>query len=203
MELKQIKDYEDYKRQQIIVSKYIPGGRSIETASDRFFDIADDLIEEAELTKDSYILDIGCRRGKGVKYFLDKGYKNTYGIDIGDEMIKINGDSNFKSVDMHESLGFDFKWDFVSIIHTLEHAYDIPKVLKLIHDSLNDDGILYIVIPKGEIENHAHFFAAETIHDIETFTNKTGFETVDKIITRNGSEFNYFLKKRESCTITI
>ena len=176
MKLKKIKNYEDYKHQQIIVSQYIPGGCSIEMASDRFFDIADDLIEEAELTKDSYILDIGCRRGKGVKYFLDKGYKNTYGIDIG---------------------------DFISIIHTLEHAYDIPKVLKLIHDSLNDDGILYVVIPQGEIENHAHFFAAETIQDIETFTNETGFETIDKIITRNGSEFNYFLKKRESCTITL
>ena len=49
-----------------------------------FFDIEEDLIEEVELIKDSYILDIGCRRGKGVKYFLDKGYKNTYGIDIGD-----------------------------------------------------------------------------------------------------------------------
>ena len=203
MKLKKIKNYEDYKHQQIIVSKYIPGGRSIETASDRFFDIAEDLIEEVELIKDSYILDIGCRRGKGVKYFLDKGYKNTYGIDIGDEMIKIHGEDNFKAVDMHESLGFSFKWDFISIIHTLEHAYDIPKVLKLIYDNLNDNGILYIVIPKGEIENHAHFFAAENIEDIETFTNEVGFETIDKITTRNGSEFNYFLKKRESCTITL
>ena len=158
MKIKKIKNYEDYKHQQVIVSKYIPGGQSVETAGDRFFDIADDLIEEAELTKDSYILDIGCRRGKGVKYFIDKGYKNTYGIDIGDEMVKIYGNDNFKSVDMHESLGFNFKWDFVSIIHTLEHAYDIPKVLKLIYDSLNDNGVLYIVIPQGEIENHAHFF---------------------------------------------
>ena len=203
MKIKKIKNYEDYKHQQIIVSKYIPGGRSIETAGDRFFDVADGLIEEAELTKDSYILDIGCRRGKGVKYFIDKGYKNTYGIDIGDEMIKIYGSDNFKAVDMHESLGFNFKWDFVSIIHTLEHAYDIPKVLKLIYNSLNDDGILYIVIPQGEIENHAHFFAASNIEDIESFTNEAGFETIDKITTRNGSEFNYFLKKRKSCTITL
>ena len=118
-------------------------------------------------------------------------------------MVKIYGDANFKAVDMHESLGFDFKWDFVSIIHTLEHAYDIHKVLKLIYDNLNDDGILYIVIPQGEIENHAHFFAADNIEDIETFTNEAGFETIDKIITRNGSEFNYFLKKRESCTIAL
>ena len=137
MKIKKIKNYEDYKHQQIIVSKYIPGGRSIETAGDRFFDVADGLIEEAELTKDSYILDIGCRRGKGVKYFIDKGYKNTYGIDIGDEMVKIYGNDNFKSVDMHESLGFNFKLPIVEDF--FKKCIMIP-----IWDYLTDEEVSYI-----------------------------------------------------------
>ena len=47
------------------------------------------------------------------------------------------------------------------------------------------------------------FFAASNIEDIESITKEAGFETIDKITTRNGSEFNYFLKKRKSCTITL
>jgi SAM-dependent methyltransferase len=188
MKTKTLTDYKSYLDQQMLVSKY--------GSFDRFDDIAKQLISKYKLTNESYILDIGCRRGVGVYNLVNAGYNNVYGCDIGNEMIKLFGNDHFAQCDMHDELGFNYKFDLISIIHTLEHAYNIPKVLANIKNQLNDDGILYIVIPKGEFENFAHYVDIQSLEEFYPALEEAGFEIVLSEITRNGTEFNYHCKNK-------
>lgn len=191
MKLKQLTSYDSYKQAQILVSKW--------GSNDRLLDIKNELIDTLGLTKDSFILDIGCRRGQGIRSFLQDGYKNSYGIDIGSEFImKDEYDSHFITCDAHDTLGFNQKYDFISIIHTLEHAYDASKILSLVHENLNKDGIVYIVVPHGEIENSAHYFACEHLDDLDDLFKSSNFEIVGKLESarkNNKPEYAYFLTK--------
>lgn len=194
MKTKELHSYEKYKADQIFVSNY---GRG-----DRFSMMKSSLIETLSLTKDSFILDIGCRRGEGVREFLDDGYKNTYGIDIGTAFIKQDKhDNNFMSVDAHDTLGFDHKYDLISIIHTLEHAYDASKMLSLISNHLTEDGILYVVVPHGEITNPAHYFACEHVDDLNELFEQANLEVVDSVDSHQEQkvgkhEYSYFCRRK-------
>jgi len=186
MKIKNLNNYTDYFTQQIIVSKY--------NAPDRLDLVSNYLIKKYNLSFDSYILDIGCRNGTGIKNLIDKGYKNSYGIDIGMEMIKNYGTDNFYSCDMHESIGFEHTFDLITIIHTLEHAYDVSKVLTNIQSSLKKDGILYIVIPKGEYSNPAHYIDVQEIEEFFPILNQLNYNIIETEVARNGTEFIYHCK---------
>lgn len=47
------------------------------------------IIETLKLPKESSFLDYGCGTGRHIKYFLDKGFFNLYGVDISQEAIEI------------------------------------------------------------------------------------------------------------------
>jgi len=197
MRIKPMTSYEEYLREQIIVSEWGKGDRLLESI--------------AELLKTTgqednmkvRILDIGCRRGEGVRRLHEMGYTNSYGIDIGKEMfLGDEYDKYHKQCDMHDSLGFDGEFDIITIIQTLEHAYDAKKVLENVHKQLEGDGIVYIAIPKGEYENKAHFFAASAINDLNPIAESAGFEVIDSIqstdiLVPSVIDYKYFLRKKE------
>lgn len=181
-------DNDTYIKQQNIVSKV--------SMPDRFIGCTKNIFNKYDIGQKSYILDIGCRRGDGIRELLNSGYENAYGTDIGNAMIKSdNWDSHFIQQDMHDDIKLSHSFDFISIIHTLEHSYDYKKVLKIANAKLKKNGILYIVIPKGELDNLAHYFAAEDLNDLVPAIEELGLTILDKTITRNNTEFNYLARK--------
>jgi len=111
------------------------------------------------LSTTSKILDIGCRGGLLMSYFINHGYKNIEGIDLLEDGLKL-AESRGLSVsqcDMH-NLGIfeDMSFDAVISTHSLEHCWDPRTALEEIHRILKNDGILYIEVPgikKGKIKN--------------------------------------------------
>lgn len=188
MQIKPMTNKEKYIAEQEFVSKVnIP---------DRFIDCSSNIFNKYNINKTDYILDIGCRRGDGIRNILKAGYENAYGTDIGSSMIKGDiYDSHFIQQDMHEEIKFEHMFDFISIIHTLEHSYDYEKVLAVINKKLNHGAIAFIVVPKGELENSAHFFAAENLEDLIP-SIESNFNILEQYSTRNNTEFNYVVQKR-------
>ena len=137
--------YQEYYDGQNYVAHY-PGQHSLKYDYD---------IILKNINKDAYILDIGCRGGETVKMFQDMGYKNAYGTDIGEEAkikcIKNYGEEwtnkYFKVGDIQNGNPFNFKFDFITFSHTLEHLMQPEKGMNIIYDSLNDDGFLFIAVP--------------------------------------------------------
>ena len=196
MRIKPMTSYDDYVKEQIIVSEWGKGDRLLESIEELL------TVTEQIDNMDVRILDIGCRRGEGIRKLHTLGYKNSYGIDIGKAMFLTDDfDKYYMQCDMHESLGFKEKFDIVTIIQTLEHAYDAKKVLENVHKQLNKDGIVYIAIPEGEYENKAHFFAASSIHDFYPIAESAGFEIIDSLQTNDilvpsVTDYKYFLRKK-------
>ena len=190
MKFKGKKDDATYVKQQIYVSQV--------DIKDRFIGCTKDIFNKYDIGKDSYILDIGCRRGDGIRQLLKDGYLHAYGTDIGKAMIKSDDwDSHFVQQDMHDPIQFAHSFDFISIIHTLEHSHDYKKVLQIADKKLKDNGLLYIVVPKGELDNAAHYFAAEKLEDLIPAIEELGYTILEKSITRNNSEFNYLARKED------
>jgi len=188
MKFKQKTDNDIYIKQQHIVSKV--------SIPDRFIGCTKEIFDKYKIGKDSYILDIGCRRGDGIRELLKNGYQNAYGTDIGNAMIKSDSwDSHFIQQDMHDSIEFAHYFDFISIIHTLEHSYDYKKVLTIANIKLKKNGLLYIVITKGELENSAHYFAAENLSDLIPAIEELGLILLNTTTTRNNTEFTYLARK--------
>jgi SAM-dependent methyltransferase len=143
------------------------------------------------------ILDIGCRAAAHIVVeFHNRGYKNTYGMDIGSEA-ESNWSNNLKMLrdflkkgDIHDGNPFDFKFDMISMSHVLEHLYDPKKAIGVIHDSLSDNGIVYVIIPfqsKDELYNHhPHYVSFENEEEHIKFWEDNGFKVLmHKVVDGN------------------
>jgi len=184
--IKELVDYNDYRNYQ----------NSRSGLANNENKIFDDLymLKDAGFDLEDYvhtnfnILDIGCRaQADTVKEFHNRGYRSTYGIDIGDKA-KSNWGTleicNFlNKADIHNGNPFDFKFHMVSISHTLEHCYDPEKVAKVIHDLLLDSGIVYVIIPfqtKDELYNHhPHYVSFENEEEHIKFWENNGFDVIN------------------------
>lgn len=107
------------------------------------------------ITFDSNIVDIGCRDGQFVKYLHTKGYRNSYGVDIGESGINNAIESYgkdwtqkyLKLQDIQQEFPFEFKCDFINLSHTLEHFVYPEKAMTNIISHLNPGKYIFIAIP--------------------------------------------------------
>jgi SAM-dependent methyltransferase len=122
------------------------------------------------VTSDFNFLDIGCRAHcEAVKLFYNLG-ANSYGFDIGENAKNtwhrhpfVN---NLKLHDAHEPFLYDFKFDLISISHTLEHCYNPDLVLKNIHDALKINGKVWGIVPvEGKDRDHSPHYATFHAHE--------------------------------------
>lgn len=84
-------------------------------------------IKKEILNRDSKILDFGCGFGQIISSLIDNGYKEVYGVDINDSAISycISKGFNVKKINAdYLNNPFGFKFDFIVILHVLEH---MPK----------------------------------------------------------------------------
>jgi 2-polyprenyl-3-methyl-5-hydroxy-6-metoxy-1,4-benzoquinol methylase len=120
------------------------------------------------LDLDATIIDVGCRgNATVVKGFTEQGYANCYGIDIGYDaeenwkLLPQNIQAKLKRNDAQNGLHFDYKYDFITCSHVLEHCPDPKKVVDIFYNALKDDGRIHLQIPLSTydeyIEHHPHF----------------------------------------------
>lgn len=167
---------EEYK--QIIYRNYVKnhnsilyGNISIERIRDNFK--LNDFYYKELLPKgiDSKILDIGCGDGNFVYYLLEKGYKNTIGIDLSIEQIEKGleiGINNIEVADIYDYLlNVEEEYDCIIARDILEHftKEELFKILSLIHKSLKSGGKLISQIPNAQGIYYTSIYYGDITHE--------------------------------------
>lgn len=158
------------------------------------------------------ILDVGCGAGRLLRCLHEKGFYNICGIDPSANSInalkenEINGYVLNVFDDIPKELRGSF--DVVRFTAVLEHIYDLDLCIKQLEGYLNDNGILYIVVPAVEsfkdvyrkipnYFNHEHinYFS---VNSLDNLLGKHGFTREN-----SDSECMEFLKSEEAAIVAI
>jgi len=98
--------------------------------------------------KGKKILDLGCGNGGMSKYFIEQGASSVLAIDLSENMINEAKEKNsdpkitYLVLGMEKISKIDTKFDLVFSSLAFHYIEDFNKLLKDIHNLLNDDGIL-------------------------------------------------------------
>ena len=106
---------------------------------------------------DYKILDFGCGGGRFVIYFLLLGYKNIYGVDLGNETIQRNnnfslqlelfGKPHFYCYDGNQLPFNNLEFDIITSKQVIEHVISLDTYYSESSRVLNDRGILIVSHP--------------------------------------------------------
>jgi SAM-dependent methyltransferase len=91
--------------------------------------------------QDSRVLCIGARNPTEIQYFKSKGYTDVIGIDLFSES------SDILVMDMHQMTFPDNQFNIIYSSHSLEHAYDLDKVIKEIIRVAQPKALVAIEVP--------------------------------------------------------
>ena len=138
--------YDAYdKRYQIIHKK------GYSWSSDTPTPIVLNTLQKYSVSKDSFILEIGCGEGRDAFRLLDEGY-NVMAADISSEAINYcrslrpEYSDHFSVLDCindHHEFNYDFIY-YVAAVHMLVDDNDRNAFYRFIHDHLNDNGLALI-----------------------------------------------------------
>jgi len=111
----------------------------------------------SNLNLKSHILDVGCGEGSFLKKISEIGFKNILGIEPSKLAVNYSNPVIKKKI----KIGFfsnkiikNKKFDLITFFMTLEHVPDPLKTVKQFHSSLNNNGVLSIVVhDSGSIIN--------------------------------------------------
>lgn len=165
------------------------------------------MIKKYNISKDSYIMDVGCGGGNLLSKLSSLGFKNLYGFDISASAVKVIQD-NFpflkEKTIIHncydENLGFGVKeFDCIISLEVIEHLFSPHTYLKNINKWLKEGGFLFLSTPyHGFLKNSAivltgsfdrHFDPLGEEWHIRYFSKNT----LRKILETNGFEVIDFL----------
>jgi 2-polyprenyl-3-methyl-5-hydroxy-6-metoxy-1,4-benzoquinol methylase len=99
------------------------------------------------------ILDIGCRNAANLNNLWKQGYKNIFGVDIGElaerdwKKMNLPFINNLIKADIHTIEFEDESFDLITISHTLEHLYNPQLVLEVMTNALKPEGFLHSIVP--------------------------------------------------------
>lgn len=114
------------------------------------------ILKKIALEKNSTIIDVGCRTGSTLSFFRNLGFKNSIGIDISPNAIKLcNKLFNFKEgkdVFLQDVRDIDSKFKLVFSDGLLEHYQDALPIVEGINRISN--GLILLFQP-----NQDNFFA--------------------------------------------
>ena len=157
---------------------------------------------EGIIDRNSRVIDIGCRDGLWMEILFDNGYTDLFCIDVCKEALQISAQKGFcvDLCDAQDLYRYDAKkYDFVSIIHTLEHCPDVDLVLKGIKRLLKHSGYLLVVVPIQKKEPvptiWAHYHCFSSAEEVMKHIENCGFEKI-KIQTGDKGH-NRFLYRRK------
>lgn len=122
------------------------------------------------------LLEIGCREGDLFIQLEKDGFMDLYGIDISSFSIRMLNERRFKGHVADAQKDFKLrgkKFDTVIISHCLEHMPEPHKVISNIHKCLNENGVLYVEVPKQPKEPiptpWGHFFCFSSMEELKGF----------------------------------
>lgn len=107
------------------------------------------------IPKNLFHADIGCGLG-GPMFFMQSLFKtkNSKGFTVDKDQTKFSPSLDIKYLDFLKVKN-DKKFDFITLVHVLEHFPDPIKALQKIKQDLNLKGYLYIEVPSFEwVELH-------------------------------------------------
>jgi SAM-dependent methyltransferase len=87
------------------------------------------------------VLCVGCRNTLELDWFRSRGFEDVVGIDIFSQRADI------LVMDMHEMSFTDNSFDVVYASHSLEHSYDVDRVVREIARVARDGAVVGIEIP--------------------------------------------------------
>ena len=91
-------------------------------------------------------LDIGSGVGVFGKYCLKKGLKQVV-VESNLKAFKIGVDKGLKSFNSLKKIPLNYRYQVITLWHSLEHIPNLNETLKKINTVLNNDGILVIAVP--------------------------------------------------------
>lgn len=100
------------------------------------------------------VLDVGCGNGVISRSVGAKGFE-VFGIDISEKAIEkakqLNtlSNVNFEVKSAEQLVAEGKKYQAVICSEVLEHLQDPAKLLKVLYDSIADNGILIVTVPNG------------------------------------------------------
>lgn len=173
--------YDEYKKVQLKESAWATKDEQYQKLlKDSINYLACKLVNNPDLK----ILDLGCGDGFGISVFKSHGFNNVIGIDIHPEKIKLAqklGHNAFEG-DIHELPFDDEEFDVVFTSHTLEHSYDIKKVIKEIKRVIRKNGCLFIIVPlEKNIKNIAHMQSIVNQEILINIVNEYQFDIIQEM----------------------
>lgn len=179
--------YSNYHEKLYNRKKY---GRNINTDPQMKF-----IISNLKITKDDYVLDLGCGVGDYTKEIY-KVSKNVIGLDLNVNVAKIkNGNIKFRKYNCNKKLDYPNNYfDKIISINLIEHLIDYDFFLSECKRILKCDGKIAITTADLNFFLHNYFFDETHLHEwpIDKFENILKKYFKINIIKKDSSMFNYY-----------
>lgn len=157
------------------------------------------------LSKNAYVLDVGCGAGIPTAEFLVKKGFNVRGIDLSETMLNLARknvpDAKFFKMDMNE-LNFEKNsFDGIISVYALFHVSKDNhfSIFRQFYDILKPKGILLINTGTSESEGMSNFFGVPMFwsnfkpQDTLDLIKKAGFSILFDGILERGGEYQYWI----------
>ena len=161
------------------------------------------------IDESSFVLDIGSGRGERLKEY-SKRSRNVFGMEPYDGDPGSGGHRVFSCT--AEGMTEDLKamrFDFISMIHVLEHCIDPVKAIRNIRRISHDGTILWVEVPNAECLHFLRFGICSEMFDAPRHLHFFNTENLGHLLADNGFEIleiyycgferhhNKFWRKRE------
>ena len=110
------------------------------------------IIKDKFPNKEINIIDIGCGQANLAKLLRAEGYEKIVGID----KLELNKVKNIDYLQKYHNLDIelenfitDKKFDLIICSEVIEHLNNTQKILKLMKNLLNDNGIIILTVPNN------------------------------------------------------
>ena len=103
------------------------------------------------VSKDSYVIDVGCALGLGLGYLKSLGYEHPMGIEL--DKRKVEASEFFPSILIGDIADFPIEkymlkeFDVIYCSHTLEHVWDAEAVIEKMKKITTVDADFFFVLP--------------------------------------------------------
>lgn len=111
--------------------------------------ISEFIIRSGRNVKGIRVLEVGCGAGGIVAHFRDAYGCEIKGCDFGTEGIKFGVEHHDLDLEEGDLQSIMLKWkpDLIIYSHVYEHILDLQKECRMIRDSLDDKGMVYMEVP--------------------------------------------------------
>jgi SAM-dependent methyltransferase len=124
------------------------------------------LIEHAaagQPSPEARVLCVGCRNGIELDEFRARGFREVVGIDLFSQR------DDILVMDMHNMTFPDGSFDVVYSSHSLEHAYDVERVVRELARVGKDGAVVAVEVPvrhRGSTADRTEFAGVEALRDV-------------------------------------